>query len=275
MDRPSAVCRLHEVGRALASTRPPLITKLEEVGRIALSQTDIVTDVLVLDDGVTVRISAQRQEEKDAGPAVLFTLASDLPQQDENASPSANSRRSDADFRLALDEALDGFMLFESVRDGSGQIVDFQWSYANSAAAKIIGKDPIWFEGRRLLVEMPGNRTDGLFDAYRSVVEQGIPWVQTFPYKHEGLDIFVRAVATKVNDGFAVMFADLSEQKACRGALHCHGGTFPARTSGRRRNRRLGLGHRERPRLRRRRVPPLLRHYRLRPRSGITGFSIY
>lgn len=210
--RPGDRIRLVDTSIECLSSDKALVGKLREVGRIALSQTGIVTDVLALDDGVTVRISAQRQGEKDAGPAVLFTLVG-LPQQHEAASSSANSRRSDADFRLALDGAMDGFMLFNSVRDGSGQIVDFEWSYANSAAARIIGKDPFWFEGRRLLVEMPGNRTDGLFDAYRGVVERGTPWVQNFPYRHEGLDIFVRAVATKVNDGFAVMFADLSEQK--------------------------------------------------------------
>jgi PAS domain S-box-containing protein len=60
---------------------------------------------------------------------------------------------------------------------------------------------------------MPGNRVEGLFDAYVRVVETGEPWTHEAIYRHEGLDIYIRLVAAKANDGFAVSFADLSERR--------------------------------------------------------------
>ncbi|WP_426042483.1 PAS domain-containing protein [Brevundimonas sp. TWP2-3-4b1] len=70
-----------------------------------------------------------------------------------------------------------------------------------------------WFIGRRLLEEMPGNREEGLFDAYVQVVDQDKPWVTELSYAHEGVDVFLRLTATKVGDGFAVSFADLTERR--------------------------------------------------------------
>lgn len=130
-----------------------------------------------------------------------------------SAAQEASLRASEARFRAVQDTSIDGFMVLESVRDPSGGIVDFQWVYANAAAERIIGKSSGWFVGRRLLEEMPGNRDDGLFDAYRRVVETGEAWSQEFTYQHEGLDVFIRAVAARVGDGFAVSFADLSERR--------------------------------------------------------------
>jgi len=116
-------------------------------------------------------------------------------------------------FRAIQETSIDGFMIMESVRDRDGRIVDFIWVYANEAAERIIGRERSWFLGRRLLVEMPGNREAGLFEAYARVVETGEAWTSEFTYRHEDLDIYVRAVAAKAGDGFAVSFADLSERR--------------------------------------------------------------
>lgn len=105
--RPGDHTRLADTSIECLSIDKALVGKLREVGRIALSQTGLVTNDLALADGVTVRISAQRQGEKDADPAVMFTLVSDLPQQHEAASSCPNSEPRNAQFRLALDGALD------------------------------------------------------------------------------------------------------------------------------------------------------------------------
>ena len=77
---------------------------------------------------------------------------------------------------LALEQnSGDGFMMFDTVRDGQGNIVDFRWTYANEQAARIVGRPSDWFPGRLLLEEMPGNREDGLFDLYVEVVQTGQP----------------------------------------------------------------------------------------------------
>lgn len=122
-------------------------------------------------------------------------------------------RASEARFRAVQDTSIDGFMVLESVRDDAGHVVDFRWLYANEAAERIVGRPRTWFIGRCLLQEMPGNRDEGLFDAYVRVVETGEPWTHEFEYRHEGLDVYLRLVAAKAGDGFAVTFADLSERR--------------------------------------------------------------
>jgi PAS domain S-box-containing protein len=128
-------------------------------------------------------------------------------------------RASEARFRAIQETSIDGFMVFESVRAADGTLVDFRWTYANEAAERIVGKPRSWFLGRLLLAEMPGNRDDGLFDAYVRVAETGVPWTKEFNYHHEGLDIHVRAVCAKADDGFAVSFADLTERRRAEDRL--------------------------------------------------------
>lgn len=122
-------------------------------------------------------------------------------------------RTSEARFRAIQDISIDGFMVLESERGADGRIVDFRWLYANDAVERIVGKPKSWFIGRRLLEEMPGNLTAGLFDAYVGVVESGLPWSQEFAYTHEGRDLYLRATCARANDGFAVTFADLTDRR--------------------------------------------------------------
>ncbi|MEZ5739152.1 MAG: PAS domain S-box protein [Burkholderiaceae bacterium] len=110
---------------------------------------------------------------------------------------------------LALEQTSgDGFMMFDTVRDGQGNIVDFRWTYANEQAARIVGRPSDWFPGRLLLEEMPGNREDGLFDLYVEVVQTGQPRSRSFSYRHEGLNHHFENLAVPTESGFAVRFSD-------------------------------------------------------------------
>jgi PAS domain S-box-containing protein len=122
-------------------------------------------------------------------------------------------RRSEERFRAVQETSPDGFMVFESVRDEEGRIEDFRWVYINPAAEGIIGRPAGELLGKRLIVEMPGNRDDGLFDDYVRVVETGERSVRLFHYQHEGLDHWFRNTSVRVGDGFAVAFADISAEK--------------------------------------------------------------
>lgn len=105
----------------------------------------------------------------------------------------------------------DGFMLFQPVRDNGGRIIDFEWSFVNAAAAGIVGRQQDDLVGKRLLVEMPGNKDEGLFDAYVSVIETGQVWQNEFHYDHGGITAWFRTTAARSGDGLAVSFADISE----------------------------------------------------------------
>lgn len=131
----------------------------------------------------------------------------------EMTATEAALRRSETRFRAVQETSIDGFMVLDSVRDEGGAIADFRWSYVNDAGARIAGKPRDWFVGRSLLEEMPGNREEGLFDAYARVVETGEPWRREFTYQHEGLDLYIRAICAKVDDGIAISFVDLSERR--------------------------------------------------------------
>ncbi|MEZ4674744.1 MAG: PAS domain S-box protein [Caldilineaceae bacterium] len=128
-------------------------------------------------------------------------------------------RRSEEQFRAVQHATPDGFMIFESVRDAAGAVIDFRWLYTNPAAERIIGQSHEALQNKLLLEVMPGNRAEGLFDAYVAVVETGNVWQHEFFYQHEGLHHWFHATAAKAGDGFAVAFTDVTAGKQAEDAL--------------------------------------------------------
>ncbi|HNG90120.1 MAG TPA: PAS domain-containing protein, partial [Saprospiraceae bacterium] len=114
---------------------------------------------------------------------------------------------------MVLDSLPDGFMIFDAVRNERREIVDFEWPSSNAASTLIVGRPPEELIGKRLLVEMPGNKEAGLFDAYVKVVESGEPWANEFAYPYEGINKHFVSRAVKVGDGFGVMFSDITLRK--------------------------------------------------------------
>jgi PAS domain S-box-containing protein len=106
-----------------------------------------------------------------------------------------------------------GIMAFRSVRDDAGEIVDFEWLLANPTAGQIVGRDVQHLIGHRLLVEMPGNRDEGLFKLYVQVVETGKILDHEHYYEHEGIRKWFRTTAVKMGDGFSVTFVDITKNK--------------------------------------------------------------
>ncbi len=126
---------------------------------------------------------------------------------------------SETRFRAVQQTTPDGFMIFQSVRDSRGEITDFTWLYCNPAAERIVGRSSAELIGRQLLTEMPGNRSEGLFDGYVEVVTTGQVWQREFGYAHEGIDRTFRSTAAPAGDGFAVLFTDITEQQLALNAL--------------------------------------------------------
>ena len=133
---------------------------------------------------------------------------------DTPAAPTATARTGSVAERAFLtfhDLTPDGFMMFRPVRDDAGQVIDLEWTFSNRAASAIVGRSPEDLMGKRLLVEMPGNRDEGLFDAYVTVIETGQTWQNEFFYDHGGITAWFRTTAAPAGDGLAVSFADISE----------------------------------------------------------------
>ena len=132
------------------------------------------------------------------------------------------SERKQADLKLQtakaqlsgiLNSSLDGIMAFRSVRDDPGQIIDFEWLLINPTACEIVGQSEAALIGQRMLVKLPGNREEGLFDFYCQVVESGQPARRQFYYPHDGIDSWFESVAVRLGDGFAVTFRDITHLK--------------------------------------------------------------
>ncbi len=132
-------------------------------------------------------------------------------------------RRSEARFRVSQEASLFGFTILHSVRDERQQIVDFVWEYANPAAASLLHRAAEELVGRRLLEVLPGNK-DGsdLFREYVRVVETGNPHDIELPYQSEGIEGWFRNMTVKLDDGIAISFTDITEQKSMEQALQRH-----------------------------------------------------
>ncbi|WP_162176710.1 PAS domain S-box protein [Hyphomonas beringensis] len=121
---------------------------------------------------------------------------------------------SEARFRGYQQTSPDGFMLLHSLRDQANEIVDFVWDFVNPAGEMISRQSKADLIGARLLEVMPSNRSLGLFDAYKKVVETGETWQGeiSYPRQTHGI-VWLRITAAKVDDGFAVSFQDITEHK--------------------------------------------------------------
>jgi PAS domain S-box-containing protein len=118
-----------------------------------------------------------------------------------------------------LESSLSGIMAFRSIRDAQGRITDFEWQLCNATAERMVGRRATDLVGRKLLVEMPGNQADGLFDKYVVVVETGRPLHHEHYYEHEGLKTWFDTCAVQLGDGFAVTFSDITVRKRAEEAL--------------------------------------------------------
>jgi PAS domain S-box-containing protein len=130
----------------------------------------------------------------------------------ERARAETRLSRVEERFRAAQDSSIVPFTILAAVRDGAGSIVDFAWMYVNPAASAVLRRPAGDLMGRRLLEVLPGNR-GLLFDSYVRVVESGEPMRQEIPYAADGIEGAFLNVCSRLDDGVAVWFLDVSEQR--------------------------------------------------------------
>ncbi|MBE7174694.1 MAG: hypothetical protein INR73_29255, partial [Williamsia sp.] len=111
--------------------------------------------------------------------------------------------------RATLDASMDMIQVFEAVRNQQGQIVDFICILNNHTSAKIYG-DVI---GKSLLLLQPGVVEEGIFDAFKLVVETGEPHHYEKQYVHEPFDGWFHQSVVKLNDGVATTTTDITDRK--------------------------------------------------------------
>jgi diguanylate cyclase (GGDEF)-like protein/PAS domain S-box-containing protein len=163
-------------------------------------------------NGSTVHILSRAIHQKNAVGQVTRMVGSHL---DITAMVAIQAALQTSEMQLSsvLNSSLDGIMAFKAVRDGSGTIVDFEWLMSNPAVCEMAGRTAEYLLGKRLLDELPGNKTDGLFDLYVQVTESGNSVRRQFHYNHDGLNTWFENMAVQLGDGFAVTFSDITPLK--------------------------------------------------------------
>ncbi|WP_207532714.1 chemotaxis protein CheB [Desertivirga arenae] len=106
--------------------------------------------------------------------------------------------------------SLSAVLVFKAERNEAGQIKDFVCLTANVMAAKVFGKPGISLTGLSLKKQLTELLQGELFEQFKELVESGIS-LQTELY-FEGKGWFI-VMASKINDGFAVTYTDVTDRK--------------------------------------------------------------
>ena len=112
-----------------------------------------------------------------------------------------------------LDCPPSGIMAICAVRDPDGRIGDFEWVLCDITAARMVGRSTEQLAGRRLLVELPGSRDEGLFDRYVRVVESGDPLLWERCQEQGAGKTWIETRAVKHGDGLVVTLTDITARK--------------------------------------------------------------
>ena len=116
-------------------------------------------------------------------------------------------------FRVAQELSLDAFIIFHAIRNSTGEIIDFQWDYANPKAAETLGYSIDELVGHRLSDRLPNQIHTDLFQRYVQVVETGIPHDIEVEYHGEGIHGWFRNMAVKLEDSVAISFSNITDRK--------------------------------------------------------------
>ncbi|BAY99266.1 multi-sensor hybrid histidine kinase [Tolypothrix tenuis PCC 7101] len=129
-------------------------------------------------------------------------------------------RRSEERLRVSQEISLDAFTILDSVRDQTGGIRDFVWTYVNPKAAEILKHPVEELLGAYLLEVLPGNQFNAeLFQRYVQVVETGKAHDIELFYNADGITGWFRNMAAKLGDGVAISFGDITRRKQTETAL--------------------------------------------------------
>src|SRR5687767_7498058 len=113
--------------------------------------------------------------------------------------------------------ALPDVSVFTAIRDGTGEIIDFAWSYANAGASSTTGYSASELVGHTFRQVLPDHGPNRMFEVCRELVESGQPYEESTLWSEDVWNDGEerrRAFdfrATKIHDGFVVIARDVTE----------------------------------------------------------------
>jgi signal transduction histidine kinase len=118
-----------------------------------------------------------------------------------------------------LQASLSALMVFQSVRDAVGTIVDFRCRLVNPAALRFSGRPASDYVGSCLSEIHPRSWQLGLFDRYVQLLETGEPQVFELCDEGDGKPRWLRVSLVKIGDGFALCYDDITANRLADEAL--------------------------------------------------------
>ena len=112
-----------------------------------------------------------------------------------------------------LNASLDGVIAFESVRDKAGRLQDLRFTLVNPAAEKMMRESESDLLGRHLREVFPIVATDGLYEKYVRIIEEGIALdFEHLSLRHES-PRWYRIAGVKLGDGLVLSYAEITTRK--------------------------------------------------------------
>jgi len=112
----------------------------------------------------------------------------------------------------ALENSSDGVTAYRAIRDGAGQIIDFQCLLANPAAIRLARGPEGWSLGT-LLGCFPCARENGLWAKMVEVVENGAPLEHEVVRTHPDGETWLGYSLAKLHDGLTLRFTDITARR--------------------------------------------------------------
>jgi PAS domain S-box-containing protein len=160
--------------------------------------------VLALSYDISDRKLAEAQE-RESEEQYRFRLEQEVNER------TAELEESKVLLQSVIDNVLVGIVVLKSVRDEKGEITDFEYQIVSAKAAQIMQQSDL--VGKRIAEVFPECKSSGLFAEYVKVVETGKQWESVQNYPYDGSDQWIQTAASKLDDGFAMAFLDITELK--------------------------------------------------------------
>jgi PAS domain S-box-containing protein len=117
-------------------------------------------------------------------------------------------------FLTACRITTDAFYIFDSVRDGMGEIIEFRFSFVNDVGACLLSSTPEDLQGLAMREKAPKDLSHELFGLCKRVVDAGKPLEQEFTMNPGGsrtIWLYFRVI--KLDDGVVAIATDTSVRK--------------------------------------------------------------
>lgn len=151
---------------------------------------------------------------------IVHDLTKEVLLQQQHKDAEKEVRQTKELLQSVFDASLHGIILFKAVRDTKGKIKDYEVVLNNSITQKWNGRD---LTGKMYAAEFPQVKEQGIFNAYKEVLETGKPMQMEVQYEAEGFKKWFTVSAVKLNENELVATAqDITERKKAQEQLLLH-----------------------------------------------------